>query len=159
MKVLSPVNKSDLALSYLFLIFISGLSHLIPTEYDVLLTLFLVVSFYFSSLEWDGIRARHNNYACELANMTPLMQVLGIPMLLVYTFSSMTFLALNESGAATICVCLVTHVLGYFVDNDSFSENESRTVMVFFIAPLFVIALNLFVNALRTARFADMEVY
>lgn len=153
MKVSSSANKNDLTLSYLFLIMISGLSYLIPTQYDAVLTLFLVVSYYYATIGWDGIRARHNDYAWKLANMSPLMQLLGIPLLLVHTFFCLTFLAINETGAATIGVCLVTHILGYFVDNDSFSENENRTVIVFFVAPFFVITLNLFLSVVRSARF------
>jgi hypothetical protein len=151
MKVLSPSNKHDLALSYFFLIFLSAFSHFIPAHYDIVLTLFLLLSFYFSSLGWDRIRNRHNMYACELANSTPVMQLLGVPLLLVYTYSCMTFMAFNEVGTVTVSVCLVTHCLGYFVDNDSLTT--THTLMVFFLAPFFIITLNLFVSALKSTRF------
>ena len=153
MTLLSPITRNDLILSYFFLIVISCLSYLVPTQYDIFLTLFLLISIYFSSLGWDGIRDRHNSYACKLACMSFPMQVLGVPLLLCYTFSCMTFMALEEIGSGTVFVCLVTHCIGYFVDNDSFTENENRTVVVFLVAPFLVITLNLFLSAIKSTRF------
>ncbi len=85
------------------------------------------------------------------------MQLLGMPLLIIYTYTCMTFIALNEVGTVTLFIFLVTHCLGYFVDNDSFSNNENRTVLVFLLAPFLIIVLYSAHSAIKSTRFVHVH--